>query len=276
MPDISEVLAGIVDAVAAALYPAGLSEPSAVGAGVRVFPGWPDPKNLDEDLARGIVNVSLFPRPGMARPEVRYSKAWSGEGIPTPTMTATVVGEVITFTGVGSAGLLGAVVEGVERAWPLQIQTGQTPEQVASAFLALVTLDRPATVAGPTLTLPGSINLKARCVAPVPEERELRRQTQGLQVTIWAPTPALRDATASAVDIWLASTPFLPVSGHQVRLQYVGNAFDDDARQARLHRRDLLMSADYPTIQSRVSPAVSIPELRLGTAGGDPIKTIYS
>lgn len=259
MADLSDVLTALAQGLAAALYPNGTAQPSVVGADCFVFPGWPDTQSLDADLAAGKVQVSVFPRPGMARVQGRTLEGWRPTPRPVLTMAATYSGETCGFAGLGSPNQIAAVVEGNARAWTTPA-TG-TAEAVATALAALIAADRPVTRNGTALTLPGAINLRARVVIGGGESIMLRRQAQGIQVTIWAPTPALRSAVGAALDEWVALTPWLALPADEsARLIYAGLNDNDDGRQAKLHRRDLMLSADYPTTARREFPGVAVIE----------------
>ncbi|WP_424139371.1 hypothetical protein [Roseomonas chloroacetimidivorans] len=262
MADLTDVLTALAQGLAGALYPNGTAQPSAVGAPCVVFPGWPDSASLDADLAAGKVQVSVFPRPGMARIEGRRLDGWVPDPVPAPLMTATAGDTTVTFAGAGLAGQIAAVMEG-GRAWTAPA-TG-TPEDTAAALAAMIQADRPCTVSGTVLTLPGAVNLRARVVGPGSESITLRRQIQPMQVTVWAPTPVLRSAVGQAVDLWIGRTPWLGLpADERARLLYTGLAESDDGRQALLHRRDLFLTVDYPTIDRRTAPVTAVGEVFQG------------
>lgn len=64
MADLTDVGNALVGVVADAAYPNGTGSPSVGGCDIRVFQGWPDPTQLEQDLKSGKVQVSVFPRPG--------------------------------------------------------------------------------------------------------------------------------------------------------------------------------------------------------------------
>lgn len=263
MADLSDVLTALVDGFSAALYPNGTDAPSVVGTDCFVLPGWPDPASLDGTLGAGKVQVSVFPRPGMTRVEGRRLEGWQPTPRPALTMTATYSGVTCAFAGAGSPNQIAAVVEGNAHAWTTPAT--DTPEAVATALAALIAADRPVTRSGASLSLPGAVNLRARVVVGGGEAITLRRQTQGLQVTIWAPTPALRSAVGAALDEWVALNPWLALpGGESARLTYAGLTDNDEGRQAKLHRRDLMLAANYPTIARREWPATAVGEIYRG------------
>jgi hypothetical protein len=64
MADISDVGQALVDFIESVVYPNGVQQPSIIGNGIKTYQGWPTPEELEDDLAAGIVHVSVFARPG--------------------------------------------------------------------------------------------------------------------------------------------------------------------------------------------------------------------
>lgn len=63
MADLSEVLMSLATIIGGMIYPDGVESPSVTGTGVRIYPGWPMPDQLDRDLKLGIAHISIFPLP---------------------------------------------------------------------------------------------------------------------------------------------------------------------------------------------------------------------
>lgn len=64
MAGITDVGAGLVNALAAIAYPNGTGGSSVTGAPVAVYQGWPTPSDLRDDLVDGKIHVSVWPMPG--------------------------------------------------------------------------------------------------------------------------------------------------------------------------------------------------------------------
>ena len=62
MADLTDVAAALVTACAAIIYPNGTGSASITGVGVRVYQGWPNAKQLADDLAAGKAHVSVYPQ----------------------------------------------------------------------------------------------------------------------------------------------------------------------------------------------------------------------
>ncbi len=260
MADLSDVEVALETLVTAAVYPAGVPAGSAppsptAGAPVRVRRGWPDATKLDADLAAGIVNVSIYSMPGHSRPVPRYTDEWRLVASGVPTITATVTGNQVTFSGSGGPGqLAGVQLAGVAYAV-------QAPSDAADVATALAAIVPGATADGDVLTLTAAPDY-ARTGAGVTEAMEVRRQVQGFRIGLWCPTPATRDTVASVVDAALASfdQEFVTLpdgSGGLVR--YQGTLSDDVPSKANLWRRDLQYSVEYPTLLTRTTPPILFP-----------------
>lgn len=63
MADASEVSTALVNLISAAIYPTGINNASAVGFGVKVYAGWPDPVGLETDLKANIAHITIWPMP---------------------------------------------------------------------------------------------------------------------------------------------------------------------------------------------------------------------
>lgn len=264
MADISQVEQALVEAVAAAAYPAGTGQPSAVAAPVKVYRGWPDPDTLNRDLAAGGCHVTIYSRPGVLNTETRAFARWDEAGRPDPTMTATVdaAAQRVTFAGDASGPLMIAVVAtGPDQVFTVAIGPGDDAASVAQRFAQDIGTVREAWSEGAVLGVPGATTLRAGTVAGGTARRTLRDQRQGISVTLWCAGPTQRDVLAPLVDQALMDQPRLALpDGTTARLTYQGTASDDGARGAPTYRRDLLLMADFSTTVSRaMAPVVALP-----------------
>lgn len=273
MADLSAVLDAIRDAAAAALYPDGVpaDNRSVAGAPVRIFVGWPD-ASLDADLAKGICQVSIFPRNGVGRGLGPYLAGWEADPPPAPSMTATVAGDAATFAGTAAVpGMIAAVILDRAAAYTHPIAPDEDPAAVAAALSALIEADRPTAFAdGAALTVPDARSLVVRIFAGSQERLEVRRWQQGIMVSAWCPTSALRDAVVRRLDLAFAEDErslALP-DGTTATITYDGTGYEESGRGQPLHRRDLLISAEFPTVLVRDVPPIVVPTADFDT---DPV-----
>jgi hypothetical protein len=265
MADQSDVEVALVDVVSAALYPSGTSGASVPGPDCRIYRGWPNSAALDADLAAGKINVTVFPGGGTNRTSTRYAERWMGAPA-QPTLTVTVNGTSVTFGGTANVGqIAGILVDGMS--YTYRTQVGDTPQLVAANLPSVARSSSIVQLSHCTITVAGAGALLARVVADAPVQQEVRRQEQGFRVTCWCPTPATRDATATAIDQSLSGQRFLALAdGTSGRLTYAGTTVFDQSQNARLYRRDLSYNVEYATIVSTIQPAMLFGDLVVNAA----------
>jgi hypothetical protein len=261
MADISDVNSALVAIVAQAIYPNGTAQASVVAAGVRIYPGWPNPQQLDADVKVGVSHVSVYPR-AEERNTTRYSKDWQQRSLAVATITATVNAQTIVIAGAMpvpfTAHVVSILVNG--KVYPYQVLSTDTLAMIATALAALIAVDRPGTAAASgVVTLPSSASITAARVGVTGTSiREIRRQERVFQITVWASTPAQRDVIGAALDIALAATEFLTMpDGYAARLIYRNSHLSDDMQKSKLYRRDFQYSVEYATTQTATDTQIT-------------------
>ncbi len=287
MADLSDVLAALKSTVLSALYPNGSTGQfpvSIAGVYVRVGIGWPDGGQLTKDLQAGCCEVSIFPRDDEQN-TTRFNRDWQELSRSAQTLAVAVVNQTVTWSGAPAAGLqVALIVNG--RPYAYVVQAGDGLATIAAAIAALVNVDTTATVSGPSLTIPAAHSITARLGAGGIAAQEVGRQKRTVQITVWAPTPALRDAVAKVVDPALRVIDFLPFAdGSCGRMRYGSSPMSDAAERAETYRRDLLYSIEYPTTLSQSAAAIIIQGVGLTPATSDnaggytpistPVENIY-
>ena len=237
---LSDVETALVAAAAAALYPAGTASPSAVGAACRVYRGWPVGDALDSHIAAGQVDVSVYSRPGMSKNTTRYPLQWSAQSIASPSFTVSVTGTEVTFSGNSGPSCLAGIQLG-STPYVYVTKTTDAPSDVAAGLAALAP---GCNAVGSVLTAPGPVIARIGGLGTV--SKEVRREWQELQVTVWSPTPELRDSVSAALDIALAQLPWLTLAeGSSARLLYHGQATSDMTSKAKIWRKDLFFGVEF-------------------------------
>lgn len=252
MADISDVTAGIVSLIGAALYPTGAAtatSPSAAGPICKIFEGWPNAPALDVDLAAGVVNVSVFPMQGSASAMPQYL---DNPQVITPAVhgvTASVAGSTITLAGTPGAGEYATVIVNHHKVYS---RVGSTTAAICTALLADLVADYPgSTAAGSTLTVYGQTDLTVRIGAPAIMGQVTHRQKQSVMAVVFAPSPALRTVIAKAVDEALKKNiVFTMPDSSEGRLTYENTFMRDEHETANCYRRDLIYAVEYATIET--------------------------
>ncbi len=255
MADLSEVEQSIADSVTSSLYPEGFSQASVVGVLCRVYRGWPNAATLNSDLSAGVINVTIAPDNESGRTTTRYLTEWQYTPA-QPGTTATASGSTVTVGGTPAVGdVAGILVDGAAYAYRIQSRDGI--DLIASNLALLIQANRPVSVQGSTITIPGSYSVIARVVCDCAASFESRRQEKDLRVACWCPSPATRDAVAGAIDAAMDQMAFLALAdGTSARITYRNTASYDQAQNALLYRRDLLYTAEYPTVTTLELPSM--------------------
>ena len=266
MADLSDVEAALAASVVAAVYPRGEAAASVTGKPVRVYRGWPLTGALDLDLAAGIANVSVFAVPGDTRNTTRWG-AVTQTTQSAATLTVEVSGNSATFGGTGGAGqVAGLLVD--DQVFAYRSQEGDTPALVAAVLAQDVRAVRTCWLSAVTVSVPGAVKLLARVAADGTTLTEWGRQDQGFRISAWCPDPSTRDVVCSAVGSALASASFLALAdGTGGRVRYRSTTSVDDAQNAQLYRRDLVVSVEYATSLLVAAPSLLFGDVRI--AGGD-------
>ena len=256
MADQSDVETVLATQVTDLLYPQGSNAPSLLGPLTRIFRGWPNQATLNTDLAAGRVTVTIFPDPSGFQVTTRFIDPPRAGPPAYPNLSAQVAGNVATFSGAADPGqLAGLLIDNT--AYVHRTATGDTPELVAAVLASYVRTTRIALLAGASVTIPGAGLVIARVVADQPVLTETRRQQQAFRLSCWCPNPSLRDAVATLIDQGLSAQTFLPMpDGTSARLRLAGTTVFDQSQNAGLYRRDLLVTAEYPTTLVTMLPAV--------------------
>ena len=80
---------------------------------------------------------------------------------------------------------------------------------------------------------------------------ELRRQTKQFQVTVWAPTPPLRDAIGKICNVVLAATSrFNLPDTTQATMAFVTETQSDEAQKVLIYRRDIFVSVNFALVET--------------------------
>lgn len=268
MADLSDVLSILSSTVESAVYPNGTASPSVANVDCKIFSGWPVPADLDTDIAAGKIQVSIYPVPAMDRNVSRFPKTWQTVTAPAPTLTASVSGTDLTIGGTVSTPQ--TVLALVDRQWyAYAVQSGDTLDTIATALGALIP---GATVAGAVISVPTAYQLVGRVAAQGTSGKEIRRQDRVFKITIWSPSPTLRDTVSQAIDLVFAQTERIDMpDGFSARIIYRGTSESDELERQAIYRRDLNYSVEYATTITETDTAVEAIEVDVEDQYGNTI-----
>lgn len=257
MADQADVENALAALVANAIYPNGAEAASVTGQVCKVYRGYPNPPALDADLAAGIMHISVTAGDGPVRNVTRYPRRWQVVKPVSQVLSVAVQGVNATFSGTCAVGQLAGVLVN-EQTFAYAVQASDSPATVASNLAAMI---RAAgwivNYSGAGLTVPGADRFTARVVAGGGALQEIRRQVQDFKVTMWCPSPIVRDEIAPVIDEALAAVKFMPLAdgsaGHMV---FAGTATQDGGVETSLFRRELVWAVEYPTTLAQMAPAM--------------------
>lgn len=262
MASLTDILKQIAAQVAAIAYPNGTGQPSVAGIPLRVYPGWPVPNQLETDLASGWAHISVYPH-GKDRKTTRYlGRTWIPLTEPVHTVVMTVAGSVVTLSGTISPQNILINLNGTSYVYAVQ-----QSDTLTSAATALASMIPGASSVGPVITLTGAHAVFARVGGFGAAYKETKRQEQSVQVTIWANSPAARDAVASPIDSALSDGNSISLTdGSAGVITSGGSLMTDQLQKADLYRIDLFYMIDYATTQTMQAAETIAPVLEIDNA----------
>jgi len=265
----------MVTVAAAAVYPSGTASASVTGKGIRIFPGWPLPNQIDSDLAAGVSCVSVYPT-SVERVTSRFPKDWQSLNVGTSTLTLTVSDTDVTVGGTISTPQNAALLvngKGYARA----LSAGDNLATVATGLASLVNADVSASSSGPVISIPGASELIARVGVSGTSIRELKRQERGIEIIVWAPSHTDRETIADAIEVKLAHQDFLSLAdGASGRVLYRNSPVTDDFSRAGTYRKDLNYSVDFPTTEVRTDAQILVEDISVKSQETDAVIVAFT
>lgn len=269
MADLSDVGDAIVNLIAGVLYPNGPNAQPLPDSPVKIYRGWPEPKQLDADLQRPMGyrtrHVSVFAPPGGERDTTRYDSRWKDAPAPAKTYAIQAVNQTITITGAPPNPYrqqnLAIFVSG--KPYVVAAGEGDTPNAVAAALHALVAADWPAaTVLGPAITLPALARVGALRVGAIGTSiQEVGRQTRLFHIRIWAESDDARTALARKIGpVLRAQRRLVFPDGFGGRFIYHSSHDIDRGERQGAYCRVFIYTVEYPT-----TIEIEAPEMIVGT-----------
>jgi hypothetical protein len=259
MADLSDVEFALANFIRDAFYPNGTNNPSIVPSvgTIRVYPGWPTPKNLEDDLPLNNVHVTVWPLPSN-RNTTRFREEWEEEFINPPTITLTVAGNTLTVGGTVTTNGQTCMVIMNKIGYAYTVQAGDTLASIASAIAGLVPS---ANAVGNVVTVPAAYSLVGRMTTSGGVVMEFKRQQQMFQVTVWTGNYAARAACAPVVDqslgfikrLLIASDNFWAPITHMHTKEF------DQFDKTPVYRRDLIYQVEYATTLRQTAYTISDP-----------------
>ena len=260
MADLCDVEAALVTAILAAGVAGPGSYPRLGGIAVRVYRGTPEISALSQDVSLCIADITVFPVPDASRNTTRWGRLATTSSV-AAGLSVVTSGQTAIFSGTAVDGeLAGLLVNG--QPFVYQAKAGDSADLIAAVLGTDVRLTQIAVVAGSSLTVPGAITFVARTSGVATVFEECARQAQDFRVSVFAPSPASRDAVCRALGSALSPIAFLMLAdGTSGRLRYQKTASFDSDQVASVYRRDLIYEVEYSTTASVLTPQMLFGDL---------------
>lgn len=220
----------------------------------KVVVGWPEARELKERLRSGefVGYISVY-AVGHSQNVSRYSD----EALVTPidaTETITVNGSDITIGGIPTPGDNIFLYVNLVGVFNVHVDANDTLSDLATKLAAAVNAANAgfsATAAGTTVTLISGSTIinkfKCRAFGQGIVQREVARESQRFQITIFAPNAEIRSILARAALASLSRHPRIELDGGiQARLFYQSGGPEDFGMSSGLMTERLYYAVEYP------------------------------
>jgi len=277
MADVTDVQNVLVGLISAWIYPNGSANPSALGFPVHVSSGWPVMANINQDLAVGIADITIYGT-DFETNTTRYVERWQTQTPVTPTLTLSASGRTITVGGTLPVPYvqqnLAVFVNDVP--YTYAAQSTDTPTTIATALATLIAAAVPGTSsAGQLITLPAGALLGALRVGGSGSTiKEIRRQNRLFNIGMWASTAAQRTAIANLIDPLLADLRGISMpDGFTARIVYRNSPQRDLSDKTPIFQRDLCYWIEFATTKTQNTAQVVVGKFNVRDANGNLLST---
>lgn len=245
MADLTHVQDAIVSLIGQVLYPNGTKQKAAVNAACKMYAGWPDPNTMNADMKASTAHISVFALQ-MSKSTPQMMAQWQALSIKDPTILLEVDGQVLTLS--GSIDTPQNVVVQTRAgfvAYPVQ-----SADTLTSIATAIATAIPGASSSGAQVTMPDG-DFTANISTPAVMLREVGRNQQPFQISVWAPTPELRAAIAMLIDPALRVAQRLVMPDGTFAGIWFASQVDDDTKQKQgMYIRHIRFNSEYATTQT--------------------------
>lgn len=226
---------------------------------ITVAAGWPTADDLNALLKGRSAHVSVFAPPGASSNVTRFQWDWQVSLPPSITTTAMINVAAGTVTFGGTVTLpFNVSVRASNKTYVYSAISGDTPALVAVALVTLIIVDQLATAVGGVLTVASAPpDLKCSLGGEGTLLRENVREKQSFQITVWAPTQAIRIAVSKSFEAALYALNYITLSdGTAGMLLHMRSVLSDNSETEGLYRRDIICTVEYGITET--TPAWSV------------------
>ena len=262
MADISDVTRFLAQTVAGIVYPNGTSQPSIINMDVRIYEGWPQPAQLDLDVAGKILvngvpqprsggqvaNVSVYPMPGATATPYQILDNTYLIIAPNYGLTlATATDGTITFTGQPVTGEYVTLI--CDRANVFSRTAVDTATLIAGLASDAIPKYPGTTYDATHLRVPAQFAMSVRQGSIGTLGKVTHRQTHGVMISVWAPNHIIRTALGAAIDNVIKRSLIVTMPDtSEAKIVYSHTNVSDSLEATTIYRRDLIFDVEYATV----------------------------
>lgn len=240
MADLEDVTAALASAIT------GIINTNGAPAPISVVQGWPLPDDLDTASKAGKVIISVYPQPGATSNVTRFQWDAVQQTPAVITTTVTLLNGVITFGGTITLPLNVSIFAACQ-SYSYSVQPGDTVATIIIQLSYLIQYTFAITTSTTTITFANPpIDLAVYLGGEGTLIRENAREKQAFQITVWAPTGALRMATVKAFEPGLFALNSVTFPDGTAGMLFSMRSFNTDAGQVdNFYRRDIIVTVEY-------------------------------
>lgn len=250
MATISDIQNALANLILTAVYPNGINLSSVANIDVLIYPGWPNPAQLEQVLAGGKAHIAIFQLPNMQRNVTRFLPGLETQYINSATLFLNVneAAQTVTVTGTVSADQ-NCEISVNDLNYIYQVQSSDTVNTIASAFASSIPS---ATATGNVITIPDAYKITARVGTTGVAVKELKRQQVIFQIMVYAPLQNIREILSDAIETYLAKSDnyYLNFQDDKpARIIWHGTQYIDAAQKSELYKAILSYQVEYATTE---------------------------
>lgn len=217
--------------------------------------GYPNVEDLTKILQQSQYLCSVVDQK-VGSDRTRFYPQWMKVSDPNIQLTSSLSANVLTFAGTIPASYNVHVLVGApEQDALVQVTPADTLATTATRVAAAVTaLGITATASGSAVTI-ASPTIICNIGGTAQMAREVARKSRMMKVTVWAPTPQIRDTVGDTIETYVGAkgttTKFIPIAdGTNLWAQCLGSV-DQDDKQAdySMYERHIMYEIEYGMLQ---------------------------
>lgn len=230
------------------------------GLNANIERGWPTEAEIAAAVGSGISLIRVHAIEGLSRDVTRFNRDWHDAPDAAITLTGTLVGFTLTFSGTPAAGqFVGVVSQSI--GYTYVVQASDTLDNIAAALAAKIPS---ASASGAELNLPPEGAAPEFSIEISGESSvEVGRAQQLFCIATWSSSVAVRDSVLAAIlaNVGYAFRLTLADGSIATLMDLQTTGPEDVTSRAKVWRRDIRVTYDFPITFTQTVPPVTVAEL---------------